>query len=239
MAEEKPTAARRSLHAVAERLLAGPEYRAVGGIALRVVPGGFATAEGPAIRVNGGELVVDEARRVPLVGTIADVAAAAEITEGPPEDLYHDHSDLGADPLQLDPTATAQLTDWYLLVDAALRAFAPGKTPVLWPEHFDVAIDLEDVTYGASPGDGFCAVPYAYVSTSHPGRKASIGTRRSVLTSSTPTCRRSTRSSPSGRRAARGSMIRRVAPGRVGRYGSCCADRDREPPDRRGLRVLG
>ncbi|HEX2307316.1 MAG TPA: hypothetical protein VHI14_03220 [Jatrophihabitantaceae bacterium] len=169
MAEEKPTAARRSLHAVAERLLAGPEYRAVGGIALRVVPGGFATAEGPAIRVNGGELVVDEARRVPLVGTIADVAAAAEITEGPPEDLYHDHSDLGADPLQLDPTATAQLTDWYLLVDAALRAFAPGKTPVLWPEHFDVAIDLEDVTYGASPGDGFCAVPYAYVSTSHPG----------------------------------------------------------------------
>jgi hypothetical protein len=169
MADEKLTAARRSLHAVAERLVAGPEYRAVGGIALRVVPGGFATAEGPAIRVDGAELVVDEARRVPLVGTIAAVAAAAGLAEGAPQDLYHDHSDLAAEPLQLDPAAATQLTDWYVLADAALRAFAPGKTPVLWPKHFDVAIDLEDVTFGASPGDGFCLVPYAYVSRSHPG----------------------------------------------------------------------
>jgi hypothetical protein len=69
MADETLISARRSLHAVAERLLAGPEHRAVGGIALRVVPGGFATAEGPAIRVDGAELVLDEARRVPLVGS--------------------------------------------------------------------------------------------------------------------------------------------------------------------------
>jgi hypothetical protein len=172
MADETLISVRRSLHAVAERLLAGPEHRAVGGIALRVVPGGFATAEGPAIRVDGAELVLDEARRVPLVGGIADVAAAADLTEGPPEDVYHNHSDLGADPLQLDTAATAQLTDWYLLADAALRAFAPGRTPVLWPEHFDVAVDVEDVTYGASPGDGFCPVPYAYVSTSHAGPDA-------------------------------------------------------------------
>jgi hypothetical protein len=172
MADQKLTAARRSLHAVAERLLAGPEYRAVGGIALRVLPGGFATAEGPAIRVDGAELVLDEARRVPLMGTIADVAAAAGLTEGPPEDLYHDHSDLGGEPLQLDPAAATQLADWYLLADAALRAFAPGKTPVLWPEHFDIAVDSENVTFGASPGDGFCPVPYAYVSTSNPGPDA-------------------------------------------------------------------
>jgi hypothetical protein len=97
---------------------------------------------------------------------------STRFTEGPPEDLYHDHSDLGAEPLQLDAAPAAQLTDWYLLADAALRAFAPGKTPVLWPEHFDVAIDLQDVTFGASPGDGFCPVPYAYVSTSSPGTDA-------------------------------------------------------------------
>jgi hypothetical protein len=172
MADERLTATRRSLHAVAERLLAGPEHRAVGGIALRVVPGGFATAEGPAIRVDGAELVLDEARRVALDGTVPQVAAAAGLTEGSPEDLYHDHSDLGADPLQLDPAAAALLTDWYVLADAALRAFAPGHGPVLWPEHFDVAIDLDGVTFGASPGDAFCSVPYAYVSTSHPGTDA-------------------------------------------------------------------
>ena len=172
MADETLITARRSLHAVAERLLAGPEYRAVGGIALRVVPGGFATAEGPAIRVDRAELVLDEARRVPLIGRIADVAVAAGLTEGPPADLYHDHSDLGAEPLQLDPSAATQLSGWYLLADAALRAFAPGKTPVLWPEHFDVSIDLEDMTFGASAGDGFCPVPYAYVGTSSPGSDA-------------------------------------------------------------------
>jgi hypothetical protein len=169
MADEELTAARRSLHAVAERLLAGPEYRAVGAIALRVLPGGFATVEGPAIRVDGTELVVDETRRVPLTGGIADVAAAAGLTEGPPEGLYQDHSNLGAEPLQLVPAAATRLTDWHLLADAALRVFEPGQTPVLWPEHFDVAVDLDEVTFGASPGDSFCPVPYAYVSTSRPG----------------------------------------------------------------------
>jgi hypothetical protein len=45
----------------------------------------------------------------------------------------------------------------------ALLAFAPGETPVLWPEHFDVAIRVDEVNYGVSPGDGFSAEPYAYV----------------------------------------------------------------------------
>lgn len=47
--------------------------------------------------------------------------------------------------------------------DAALRLFAPGGGPVLWPEHFDVAIDLDEVTYGVSLGDAEIAGPYAYV----------------------------------------------------------------------------
>jgi len=34
---------------------------------------------------------------------------------------------------------------------------------VLWPEHFDLAISLDQVNYGVSPGDTHLAVPYAYV----------------------------------------------------------------------------
>lgn len=158
------TATRRSLHAIAERLLAGPEHRAVNGLALRVLPGGFATAEGRSIRVAAAELVVDENRRVPLTGTVADVAAAAGVEDGAPVGVYHDGSDLGDEPLVIDADSARLLTDWYVRADAALRAFAPGSTPILWPEHFDVAIDVGDTTFGASPGDAFCPVPYAYVS---------------------------------------------------------------------------
>ena len=43
---------RRTLHGIAECLLAGPEHRASGEIALRVVPGGFATAAGPDVKVR-------------------------------------------------------------------------------------------------------------------------------------------------------------------------------------------
>ena len=47
MDEHAVTATRRSLHAVAERLLAGPQYREHGEIRLRVTPGGFGQFAGP------------------------------------------------------------------------------------------------------------------------------------------------------------------------------------------------
>ena len=43
---------RRSLHAVAERVLAGPQYRATGSIELTVLPGGFGQSHG-SLRVEG------------------------------------------------------------------------------------------------------------------------------------------------------------------------------------------
>jgi hypothetical protein len=46
---------------------------------------------------------------------------------------------------------------------------APRETPILWPEHFDVAILLDDASYGASPGDAFHAMPYAHVSAGEHG----------------------------------------------------------------------
>ena len=56
MDEHAVVAARHSLHAVAERLLAGPQYREHGEIRLQVPPGGFGQFAGP-LRVEGTEIV--------------------------------------------------------------------------------------------------------------------------------------------------------------------------------------
>jgi len=40
---------------------------------------------------------------------------------------------------------------------------------VLWPEHFDLGISLDEVNDGVSPGDSFLGVPYAYVGPWSPG----------------------------------------------------------------------
>jgi hypothetical protein len=111
MDEHVLTATRWSLHAVAEQLLAGPQHRAEGTIRLRVTPGGFGQVAGPW-RVEGGELVGPDLR-VPLTGTIADVAKAAGVEPGAPTN-YHDHADLAEDaPLSVDPTAAAALAAWF------------------------------------------------------------------------------------------------------------------------------
>ena len=161
MDEKVLTATRRSLHAVAEQVLAGPQYRESGTIRLRVTPGGFGQVKG-SLRVEGSELVAGD-RRIPLTGTIADVAAAAGVEPGVPEDLYPDHADFGAgDTLAVDPEAAGVLAEWFARGDAGLRAFA-DEEPVIWPEHFDLAIAAGEVNYGVSPGDGGHAGPYAYV----------------------------------------------------------------------------
>ena len=102
-----------------------------------------------------------------LIGTVADVAAAAGLEAGVPEGLYSDHADLGADePLAVDPGAAALLAGWFARGDAGLRAFAPGEEPVIWPEHFDLAVAVGEVNYGISLGDAGHQGhqgPYAYV----------------------------------------------------------------------------
>lgn len=55
------------------------------------------------------------------------------------------------------------LLRWFGQGDAALRSFAPDEEPVLWPEHFDVGISVDEVNYGVSPGDSTHIGPYAYV----------------------------------------------------------------------------
>jgi hypothetical protein len=164
-----PTAAilvatRRQLHGIAECLLAGPEYQATGEIALRVTPGGFGTTAGPEARLEGLELVAGE-RIVPAAGSFRDLADRLGVEFGAPAIGYRDGS--GAQPddvVDLDSAAVRIIADWFALSDAGLRVLDPGQQPILWPEHFDVAILLDDRSYGSSPGDDFHPRPYAYVS---------------------------------------------------------------------------
>jgi hypothetical protein len=160
----EPAATRAALHAVAELLMAGPQYRCSGTIRLRVTPGGFATVAEPTLRVEGTDLVAGE-ERLPLSGrTIGELGAATGAGAGAPEGLYHDGSGGNVDDVPaVDPGAAGVLAEVLARGDAALREFAPDQTPVLWPEHFDLGVSVGEVNYGISLGDAYLAEPYAYV----------------------------------------------------------------------------
>lgn len=155
--------AARVLHGVAELLVAGPQHRAHGTIRLRVTPGGFGGVRSD-VRVEGAE-VVGPGGRAAVVGPLRAVAAAAGIADpGRAEGIYTDTSGVGLDDdVTLDPGAAAALAEWFARGDAALRTFAPDVEPVLWPEHFDLAVTVGEVNYGVTPGDAGHPAPYAYV----------------------------------------------------------------------------
>jgi hypothetical protein len=153
---------RRSLHGVAELVIAGPQHRAFDTIRLVVVPGGFRGLHLP-LRVEGATLHW-EGGSAPLAGTYRELAVAAGVDVGAPVALYTDSS--GVDPdetIDVDPEAAAVIEACWERGDAALRALAPEVMPILWPEHFDVGIGVDEVNYGMSPGDGYHPTPYAYV----------------------------------------------------------------------------
>jgi hypothetical protein len=159
-----------ALHRVAEQVVS-PARKPDDEIALEPAPGGFGT---PAfdhdgvrrqVRVERGELVDragGEDRRVPLTTLEAARRHVADLVPGGP---------LSDEPLGIDPEAAARLGDLYAFGAAVLGELADGiATPVrLWPEHFDIAIELGDeaagerANYGVSPGDEHHAHPYAYV----------------------------------------------------------------------------
>jgi hypothetical protein len=135
-----------ALHRVAEDVVAA-ERKPDNEIALEATPGGFGTPEFEwegctrRIRVEGAELVreVDGRQR--------------------------------REPLEVDAAAAGALAGWFAFgreVLERLAAAAPSP-PILWPEHFDVAIELGSepdgrrATYGFSPGDEQHPQPYAYV----------------------------------------------------------------------------
>ena len=159
---EDLAATRRALHAVAELLIAGPQFSATGDIRLKASDDGFRGWTSP-VGVSGTVLITPTAR-VPLRGRISDVARAAGIASRSLREVYSGGPEFSEDePLVLSAPAAKVLLRAFVHGDAALRLFAPAEDPVLWPEHFDIAITVAEVNYGVSPGDAGIPEPYAYV----------------------------------------------------------------------------
>ena len=168
-----------ALHRLAVYVVSPAQRLANGEIIMRATTGGFETFEfnGRRISVRDDRLVVDG-----LAHPITTLRAAAHAAGIEPdigqEELFDvpPPGDLDA-PLEVDPEAAHALGDWYELATDLLEELRSEAEPVddptivrLWPEHFDIAIDLGDeaagrrATYGASPGDRHHAEPYLYVS---------------------------------------------------------------------------
>jgi hypothetical protein len=157
---------RRTLHGVAELLLAGPQHAASGKITLRPLPGGFGTTHTPDVRVHSTQVVAGDRSDAIDGRTARELAEALGLEASGLAHVYPDGSGVGLDDvLRLDAESAARIADAYAVGDLALRSLAPDLTPILWPEHFDLGIALDDerVNYGVSPGDDSLAVPYMYV----------------------------------------------------------------------------
>ncbi|MEZ5135831.1 MAG: hypothetical protein R2699_12450 [Acidimicrobiales bacterium] len=171
---------------VATHILARARFAASGRFGLRATADGIATPQfgddEQTLRIAGATLLLerrtaDGARTTHLHldgATLAEVAAFAGVDLHAPFDVGQDTppvGDTGA-PLTLDPASATALWAWYGLgahvLDTAL-ADAPRDASVvqLWPEHFDLAVDLAvgatRANVGVSPGDAGHPSPYVYV----------------------------------------------------------------------------
>jgi hypothetical protein len=160
--EDRYVTTRRQLRGIAESFIAGPQYRSAGTIRLAVRPDGFTGVSIP-VAVHGTELVWG-GDGAPLTGRVGALAAATNLDVGPPDGVYEVVDPLAADAvLDIDDEA-AELVHRSLYAGGfALKSALPEQHPVLWPEHFDVAVTEDEVNYGVSPGDDFHPLPYAYV----------------------------------------------------------------------------
>ncbi len=81
---------------------------------------------------------------------------------------------LDDDPLRIDPASAGALADAYAFAGDVLQQLVDDAGPddapsavTLWPEHFDIAIELGPgdarANYGLSPGDEGHPEPYLYV----------------------------------------------------------------------------
>jgi hypothetical protein len=160
---------RQGLHRVAEHVLAAARYAETGRIGLQVIVGGFSTGIfGPdrkAVSVVEDRLIVQQGReersaKLTSLGAAADLAG---VRAPIPETVYRPSTDPDPEsPLSIDPETAARIEAWYREVSQALRTF-PSVPQTLWPEHFDVAIRVNEVNYGGLAGDETIAEPYVYV----------------------------------------------------------------------------
>jgi hypothetical protein len=165
---------RLALHAIAERVMSPLRVQATGNeIALRVRPGGFGTPDlpdGSWVGVSGTDLVRCTADGGETRAAITSLRAAAQFV-GLPDTVA---AQLPDERLEVHAGAASVLADALARGEEALQALVAdatrGDDPSeihLWPEHFDIAIELGTpvtrATYGVSPGDEAHEQPYAYV----------------------------------------------------------------------------
>lgn len=192
MQDSALTRTRHSLHAVPEHILAAHQYDACARITLVVAPGGFATRFEPPLAVVGTTLVGPFGEIDLDTLTVREACARAGLGLLDLGAVYSDGAAYGPDEvLSLDATAVEELAAAWATGDAALRLVAPDETPILWPEHFDVGLAVDEVNLGVSPGDAFLDVPYAYVGPWTPPRpddffNAPFGAARALSTFSGP-----------------------------------------------------
>jgi hypothetical protein len=165
---------RESLHLVAARVLGAARFLAVGKMGLMIVPGGFGTPEfnRRRVMVTNGEL--SDGRRRRSFTTLCDACEFAGID---PTAELHPVLAVPASPdveLPVDAEAFGVLSRWFALGQSALceltatSAAGEEASPIqLWPEHFDLALEMGSpesrANYGASPGDETIDEPYLYV----------------------------------------------------------------------------
>lgn len=175
---------RRELQRIATHILARARFEDEQRFGLRVTPSGIGTPRfGPdvAVRLAGATLIrehrvdgVERTTALPIDGrSLAEMAVVARV------DLEVDFS-AGDDtpsrgpidaPISLDPTAVVQIMTWLHLgqvaLDSVIASVTDPSIAQLWPEHFDVGLDVQTshgrANLGASPGDAFSPVPYLYV----------------------------------------------------------------------------
>jgi hypothetical protein len=198
------TSTRDALHCVAVHVVARSRQQATGRFSLRVAPGGFGTPDfGPderRVRVSVGRLLVESDARGAAGATgrdlhgatLRELAGLAAVDLEAPLDVGEDTPALGDIDVALvvDGAAADHLARWYAFVgrtlDRIVVELTAGTSPAavtlprLWPEHFDLAIEVDlgggrRVNLGGSPGDAFDPEPYLYVgpwSTERPGDAA-------------------------------------------------------------------
>jgi len=176
---------RAAWHTLAEHVLARARYDANGKIGLRYTRGGVGTPwfrhreHDAQVRLDGTNVVAHgdgDTRSIPVT-TVAAAADVAGVEAGAPEEVYTPATPLTPDaPLVLDERSVEFLGAWFGFAASVLeqvRAEAdsldqPSRVQ-LWPEHFDLSVDVGDEqagrrgTFGASPGDDVDPDPYLYV----------------------------------------------------------------------------
>jgi hypothetical protein len=173
---------RNAWHTLAEHVLSPARHRVNGKIGLRYTRGGFGSpffGADEQVRVTHDGLVVvrEGALTVHPIGTPRDAARELGFDPGAPADVYTSTTTLDPDAtLEIDRASARMLGDWFgfgASVLETLRAEVPASDEParvqLWPEHFDLSVDLGEnaegrrATFGSSPGDQAHAEPYLYV----------------------------------------------------------------------------